>query len=271
MSQTYFSKMSSQEKQSRLTQLGQSKGTITVWVKGQKQKHQFSVLEYDAERSALILNSKHDIFRIHTPLLCSFELRGMYFFMQVDSNKNILDQFILECSGELFKSEKRNSYRLLTFPIYEVYAEFKLDESYEGGNVIDIKNRASQTGLFKNFLKLVDPKENEGHSQSVKHRIQDLSTTGMSFHIGELDSQFFFKDAIFKDILIHFSDESILIPEVKVVYVVDYVSGDKKLKKLKVGIHFPHLATSVDEKIGKKINQLLRQIDFNKDFETFTK
>ena len=263
--------MSPQEKQSRLGQLGLSKGSVTVWVKGQKQKHEFYVQEYDAERSAIILSSKEQIFRVRSPLLCSFELKGMYFFMQVDSNKSLLDQLILECSGDLFKSEKRNSYRLLTFPIYDIYAEFHLDESYEGGNVIDIKNRTSQTGLFKNFLKLVEPKENEIHGQSVKHRIQDLSTTGMSLHIGELDSQFFTKGAVFKNVIIHFTDESIVVPEVNVVYVVDYVSGDKKLKKLKVGIHFPQLATAVDEKIGKKINQLLRQIDSNKDFEIFTK
>jgi hypothetical protein len=31
------------------------------------------------------------------------------------------------------------------------------------------------------------------------------------------------------------------------------------------------MPTVIDDKLGGKINQLLREIDFNKDFENFTK
>jgi hypothetical protein len=62
-----------------------------------------------------------------------------------------------------------------------------------------------------------------------------------------------------------------MIPQVKVVYIVDYISRDKKIKTYKVGLHFLNLTTTVDEMLGRKINELLRQIDFNKDFENFTK
>jgi hypothetical protein len=93
----------------------------------------------------------------------------------------------------------------------------------------------------------------------------------MSLQIGELESQFFKKDFIFKDVQLHFPDELIMIPQVKVVYIVDYISRDKKIKTYKVGLHFLNLTTTVDEMLGRKINELLRQIDFNKDFENFTK
>ncbi len=271
MSFTYFSKQVPEEKLSRLTQLGQSKGAITVWVKGDKTKHQLTVNEYDKDRTSLVLNSKDKIFPVGTSLLCSFELRGMNFFGQVTLNKSVLDYMILEFSGDLFKAEKRNSFRLLTFPIYEIYAEFNLDQVYEAGHVIDIKAKSSQTALFKNFLKLVDKKEDDDESKIMKHRLQDLSTSGMSLHIGELDAQYFIKDVSFKNVSLIFNDESIVVPEVKVVYIVDYVSSDRNLKKFKVGLNFTNLPTTLDEKIGKKINQLLRQIDSNKDFENFTK
>ena len=273
MSDTYFSKLDPSEKISRLVQLSNSKGQVTLWVKGQKQKYHYQIQEFDKQRLEIILDIKEQIFPKGTALLCSFELRGMYFFSQVIVNKSIVNHFLLEVPNELYKSEKRGSYRLLTFPIYEVYSEFDLEETYQGGKVIDLKSRSNQTALFKNFLKIIENKENELGNENplFKCRVQDLSTTGLSLHVGEIEAQYFSKDYIYKNVRIIFLDQVIVVPEVKVVYVVDYVSGDKNLKKYKVGLTFPNLPALVDDQLGSKINQLLRAIDFNKDFENFTK
>lgn len=271
MSETYFSKLDPSEKSNRLAQFGLSKGEVTLWVKGQNNKLSFRAIEFDKERSEIVLNSKESPFPKGTVLLCSFELRGMFFFSQVTCKTSIADHFLIEFKDTLFKSEKRGSYRLLTYPIYEVYSEFNLGESYESGNVINLKNRSNQTALFKNFLKLLADKEDVSDHQSVKYRVQDLSTTGLSLHVGELEAQFFSKDFIYKNMKLHFTDKIITIPEVKVVYVVDYISGDKNLKKIKVGLNFSNLPAVIDDELGGKINQLLREIDFNKDFENFTK
>jgi hypothetical protein len=277
MSETYFSKLDPKEKESRLVQLGISKGQVTVWVKGDKQKHLIKVLEFDKQRNELILDSKNNIFAKGTQLLCSFELRGMYFFSEVTVNRSIVDFFLLEFKGQLFKSEKRSSYRLLTYPIYNVNAEFDLGEAYEGGNVVDFKTRQNQTGLFKNFLNLIESPEAEAAgavkdvTQTEKFRVQDLSATGLSLHVSELESRYFSKGITFKDVKIIFPDETLVIPDVKVVYLVDFIAGERKIKKFKVGINFPNNPTSVDENLGRKINELLREIDFNKDFENFTK
>lgn len=271
MSQTYFSKLDPKEKESRLMQLGSSRAEVTVWVKGSKNKSNFPILDFVKDRSELVLDTKEQVFPKGTKLLCSFEIRGMHFFSEVLVNVSIVNHFVLEFNSTLFKAEKRSSYRLLTYPIYEVYAEFDLGEAYEGGKVVDMKSRTSQTGLFKSFIQLVEKNDDASQYQKVKHRVQDLSATGMSLHIGELESQYFFKDMIYKDVALKFIDETIVIPEVKVVYVVDYIASDKNLKKFKVGLHFPNMPINIDEKLGKKINKLLREIDFNKDFETFTK
>lgn len=271
MSQTYFSKLDPKEKESRLMQLGSSKGQATIWVKGNKTKHKIQVLEFDRSRNEILLDSKEVLYPRGTALLLSFELRGMNFFCEVTLNTSLVGHLILECNKELYKSEKRGSYRLLTFPIYEVYAEFDLGEAYEGGKVIDLKSRTNQTALFKSFLQLVENRDDEKQHQKVKYRVQDLSATGMSLHIGELEAQLFSKDFIYKDVEIQFKDETITIPEVKVVYVVDYIAGDRNLKKFKVGLHFPNLPTLIDDQLGGKINKLLREIDFNKDFENFTR
>jgi len=105
----------------------------------------------------------------------------------------------------------------------------------------------------------------------VKYRVQDLSTTGLSLHIGELEAQLFSKDFVYKDMVIQFQDMKIVIPEAKIVYLVNFIAGDKNIKKYKVGIHFTNLPKIIDDQLGGKINSLLREIDFNKDFEKFTK
>lgn len=274
MSQTYFSKQDPTEKLSRLSLLGNSGGDITVWLKGKKEKHHFKVSKFDKDREEIVLDSKDRSFSPGQTILCAFELRGMNFFSEVIFQESISGYSVLQFKNTLYKSERRSSYRLLTYPLYEVWAEFDLGEAYAGGNIVDMRSRTSQTGLFKNFLKLVSGEEdaelaNQGNKLSV--RIQDLSTTGMAIHLGELEIKHFKKDLILKNTLLKFKDEVLTIPETKVVYVVDYIANDKNLKKYKIGLHFQNLPPVTDDLIGKKINSLLRENDFNKDFENFIK
>ncbi|MCM2351641.1 MAG: hypothetical protein NDI69_16600 [Bacteriovoracaceae bacterium] len=270
MSQTFFSKQDPSEKLSRLSLLGSSRGTVTVWIKGKKDKYNYNVFKFDKDRMELVLDAKDKIFTPGQTVLCTFELRGMNFFSEVIFQESISGFNVLQVKNTLFKSERRSSYRLLTFPLYEVWAEFDLGEVYEGGKVVDLKSRSNQTGLFKNFLQLLDDKTQDD-TDKFKIRVQDLSTTGMALHIGELERKYFEKDFVFQNMKIRFTDETIVVPEVKVVYVVDYISSDKNLKKYKVGAHFSNLPPATDDLIGKKINRLLRENDFNKDFENFIK
>lgn len=272
-SQTYFRKLDDVEKNSRLWQLAQAKVPVTVWIKGQKQKHTFDVLEYDKELFQITSTATTSPFVSPSEVLLSFEYKGMNFFSQVTQKTAIGGKIVFIFNNVLYKSERRSSFRLMTFPIYEVYAHFPLDKSYQGGNVVQFKSGQSQTGLFKNFLKLVEPsaKEETPEDQSnLKIRVQDFSTTGLSIHVGEIERKYFTKDNVFKGLKLSFTDESVIIPEAKVVYIVDFI-GDKGLKKIKVGIHFENLSTKIDEQLGKKINKLLREIDSNKDFENFIK
>ena len=272
MSQTFFSKQDPTEKLSRLSLLGSSRGTVIVWLKGKKEKHTYQVLKYDKDREEIVLDSKDTIFKAGEIVLCSFELRGMNFFSETIFQVSISGYNVLQVKNILYKSERRSSYRLLTYPMYEVYVDFNLGEAYVGGKVVDMKSRSSQTGLFKNFLQIVgDEKETSSPGEKLKIRVQDLSTTGMAIHVGELESKHFQKEMIFENVDIRFTDEVIQVPEVKVVYVVDYISSDKNIKKYKVGLHFNNLPTLIDDQIGKKINRLLRENDFNKDFENFIK
>ena len=270
MSQTFFSKLTLEEKISRLGLLGSSKGELTLWIKGQSKKTQFAATDFHKDRLEIVLESKERIFPVGTKILCSFELRGMYYFAEVIFQISLGEHSVLQFTDELFKSEKRSSYRLMTFPMYNITADFDLGESYKGGKVVNLKTKTSQTGIFKSFIKMVENSE-EGSSQNLRLRVQDISTTGMGIHIGELESQYFSKDKVFQNVVLDFQDEKITIPEVKIVYVVEFIPTDKNVKKYKLGINFINLSLILDEKLGGKINKLMRDNSSNKEFEIFVK
>ena len=269
MSQTFFSKLDQAEKDNRLTAIGNNRGKITVWIKGQKEKHLIDVVKYDPLRMVLVLDTRDDIFPNNAATLCSFEFRGMSFFSETIFLKSVGDYACLKFNSTLFKSEKRSSFRLMTFPLHEVWAIFNLDEGYQGGKVIDLRTKQSTTAIFNKFLNLVEGDEN--NPSALKIRVQDLSTTGMALHIGDLESRYFSKDTIFKNVRLRFSDEEIVIPEAKIVYSVNFIGSDKNLKKFKLGIQFQNLSSTLDHQLGKKINSLLRESDHNKDFENLKK
>ncbi len=273
MSQTFFSKLDASEKNARLSSFAHAQGEVTLWIKGSKEKQNLRVTSYDKERSSLVLETRDEVFPINSKLLCSFEFRGMNFFAEVMLQKSIGGQFLVHFPGDFFKSERRNSYRLLTFPLYEVWTTIDLGEEYEGGNVVGLKDKRSQTGIFRNFLNLVNNEENpdKNVTGSLRLRVQDLSTTGMAVHIGELETSQFKKDREFEKVDLSFPDETIRIPKIRVMYVVPYIGSDKNVKKFKVGIRFEDVPLGLDQKLGKKINELLRANDNNSEFEDFIK
>ncbi len=269
MSQTFFSKLDQAEKTNRLSAIANTGGKITLWLKGEKEKHSYFVNSFDSERMILSLDTQENLYPTYTPVLCSFEFRGMNFFAETIFLKSVGDFACIKFASDLFKSEKRSSYRLMTFPQHDVWAEFRLDEAYEGGKVIDFRSKQSTTAIFNKFLTLVEGDTN--NPDALKIRVQDLSTTGMALHIGELEARYFPKDAIFKNVKLKFSDEEVVIPELKIIYSVNFIGSDKNLKKFKLGIHFENLPNTLDHHLGKKINSLLRESDHNKDFENFKK
>jgi hypothetical protein len=272
MSQTFFSKQDPLETLSRLVLLGSSQGIVTLWLKGRKEKYDFKVTKFDKDRMEVVLDSKETLFKPGEAVLCTFELRGMNFFSETIFQTSISGYSVLQFKNTLFKSERRSSYRLLTYPHHEVYAEFSLNESLRPANVVELRSKTSQTGLFKNFLKLMGDKTDlDAEGGLLKIRIQDISTTGMALHIGDVERGYFAKDMSFENVIIRFSDEVITIPLAKIVYIVDSIGSDKLLRRYKLGVHFDKLPTQIDDQLGRKINFLLRQNDSNKDFENFIK
>ncbi len=269
---TIFTSLTLAEKQSKLWQLSQSANNCTLWAKGSKHKIAFKVHNYSRDDDTLAVFTEDTSLLVNQEILGTFDLKGVSFFFKAKIEKTHEDKVLLSFVGNFYKSERRNNFRLMAYPIYSIYCLFDLPKGYEGGGVIDFKSKMSQTGLFKSFLKLVDNDPQSNDLKKIKLRVQDISVTGLSLSISEDELEWIKAGELLNSVLIQFSDLELEVKKPRIVYVVDYLThSERGLKKYKVGIKFEGVDEVFDRTLSQKINSLLREIDANSDFEDFLK
>ena len=271
-----FSPQSNEEKMSKFRNFLKKKENLcTAWIKGQTQRFFFQMSSFVEEKnqiSLLSLNEKH----ISDGFYClAFEISGVSYFIQGNLSKYGDGRtYLFQVSETLYKGERRNSFRLMTYPARKVkaYIHFENEELAES-NLIDFKTKLSRTGLFKNFLKLLESEEqkkkNEGYFIFL---FQNISEKDIAIIVGKSEEALFEKNQIVKNIIIHFEDEEIEIPEAEVIYKSDSQQKDRNnLLVYKVGARFLNLDLNTDQKLVRKINLVLGQFDEKKLFEDFLK
>lgn len=270
-SSAYFQELTDRERESKLSLVSRLGATITLWEKGSTSRESHTVKEFRKEEGRLLCIPPAKSALKGKKVLYTFELNGLAFFGNGETKLLGSGMFSLELAPKLFKNERRTTFRLLTFPHHKVFLHIKLnEEELQQSNVVGIKSGMSETGLFKNFLKLVKGKEEgiyrEGYSPL---RVLDISVTGAAIQVGELEAGAFLKGAETGEILLEFNGHEETIPGGEVVYNVDMVPALQGQKMFKVGIKFLNLTEVLDQKLGKLINTALR--DFETEFEDFIK
>lgn len=266
----YFQELTQEEKASKLSLLSRNHGEVIIWEKGSKIREKISAQEFNKTSSRLLCKSLSQSKYVGKKVLFSFELKGLSFFGSGEFRPVNQYSNSLECSEKVFKSERRSTFRLLTFPHHKVFLHMPLEqEEVSESNVIGMKVGMSETGLFKKFLTLVEEKEAGTIEGLAPFRVLDLSVTGAAYQVGELEAEFFKKEAKFKDLVLDFNGEQIKIPAGEVVYNVEMLSGQKRHKTFKVGVRFKDIDTNLDQSLGRLINGALR--DFETEFEEFIK
>ena len=192
----YFKKLSPQEKKSKLALLPKSKKkVITIWEKGQVERYQLDVEDYFRTKNEFKTSGNLDDGMKGKTLLCTFDLNGLHFFGQCKVVSNNMNIIFLDMDEDLFKSERRNNFRLLTYPHHKVYISIKVGkEEIEKNNVINMQTKVSESTLFKNFLHIIDGEENsreDNYEDYIEFRVIDVSVTGLAFQFSELEKSFF--------------------------------------------------------------------------------
>lgn len=267
-----FSLLNAAEKRSKLRLLDQAKGQVLLWRKGDKERSSYRVKSFERTEDLLILHDENLGIKLNESILASFDMNGVSFFFKAVVESVGDNQISIKCLDEFYKSERRQNLRILTFPVFELNGHFKIPAYYESGKVLNLSRKPGQTGLFKNFLKLVDGEgAEEKTEQKLKLRLQDLSSTGMSVFVGPAELEWFRTGEEIKDTEIHFTDEILRFPKIKIVYVVDHIGHMSRNKQYKVGLRFDQMPQALSESLSNRISSMLKEMDINKDFEEFLK
>lgn len=267
----HFTKIRTDEALKRVNNLKEKNGDIIVWLKGRAIRETYTVSEVYKEKRIKIY-PKTTSHLADNNVLIKFSMAGQNYFTTADFKKDPESGFfILHFNDDFYKSERRSSYRLLVYPTYDVKIYFLVQDNYEGSNIVDINTGQSETGIFKSFLKIMGQDETQS-SNEIFYRVQDLSTSGVSFVIGGIDEKYFKESEQLHDFKIIFDGEEFIVSGARVVYVIDYIQMNKKgLKQFKVGLEFDSLSTTMDSQLGKKIADVLRKNEANEEFEDFIK
>ncbi len=269
----FFNKLTSAEKQSKLSQLASaSKTNLVIWQKGKAQKYSLAAIDYVRSKDLIEISGKVDEKMFEKEVLASFELSGLHFFGKCKLTKMDSKKSYLLFDNDLFKSERRANFRLLTYPHQDVYVHLKIPNiESKDSNLVDLRTKISQTNLFNNFLSIIEEEGGEKKLDGyLRFRVLDISVTGTAIQFGEIEAELF--DDFKKELglmYLDFNGTVVEIPNGEVVYKRDFLAGDKQTKLYKAGMRFLNVNTNLDEKLSQLINEKLRSLE--SEFEDFLK
>lgn len=282
---TNFIKIETNDMVTKLARLASDKGDVSVWNKGENSVSYRAVdssLVDDETGKYVLINlfpEGDDTNFINKHILFSFSVMNVDYFGEGHFYHNDGEEFItIKLDSTIFRSEKRGSERLLTFPHHQVYAYFKITEvEEEMTNVISLTelktktkkekkgfDRMSETGTIQ--AAELEAGENE---EVVGFRVLDLANNGISFLASETQKKFFLEERLFETLLLMFDGETYSLKNGLLIYNVDYVGGKKGEAPIyKLGIKF-----DTHVKLSEKLKQALDKTSIiqtiRHDFEEF--
>lgn len=238
-----FIKLTQKEVQARISQLVLQRAPIKLWKK--KEKHHSCQFESYNNEDGLMLGISHikaDSTWLDKKVLIQFTFNNVDYFAK-GQVKKVKDPGLLKIAIDkyIYKTEKRENERLLTFPHYQAYAYFKLFEdsdqnvlSFNQRKVVDLESYEK----FNNKVEQLKKKTKTEVGELIGFRVLDISQNGISFLI-DIRSKPLFQDMKGISFSLMIDGEMFSLSEGKLVYLVDYLSGKMSGEhKYKVGLTF---------------------------------
>lgn len=280
-----FLKLTSQELSTKIALLVSNQERIIFWKTSPRYfegiAHSFSAIN---NKIFLKLEKVHLPIRVLNETIClNFTINAIDYFLR----GKVIDQldaesFLqLELEDHCFRAEKRSRERLLTYPVYDVYAYIKFKKKSQD-NVIffnrgDQQNRDFFTeidNLQKNKLAMLSDHLNLTEEEDlVGFRVEDLSSNGMSFFASTKEKELVldtFTEPAFS-IILNFEMQIFNLENAMFVYKIHYINSQfQGVPMYKIGISFkqsPALKRKIEEISGITVDL----IDYQKEFEEFIK
>jgi hypothetical protein len=277
---TNFLELEIEEVITKIQMLSDNKEVVKIWTKGNDSSFyrlcDLLILK-GADKSDVLLSffsegEDRDATLIGKKAFISFHFNEIDYFAEGMMIKDEAhDKIILRLEGKVYRSEKRDNERLITFPHHQVYAYFKIIQKEET-NVVSIKR--SDEKEYKDFKvqQKTDLKEKlsrkiDDLEDLVGFRTLDISKNGIAFVVGN-DESIHFKEEKKLSFYILFNSEVFLIKGAKLVYKVNYLSGVENQKRLKIGLTY-----NPSEKLTNHLSAVLSKSSSpdltQKEFEDF--
>lgn len=283
---TNFIKIETKDMLLKMSRLASDKGEVNVWNKGEDSsnyKASASSLIDDESGNFVILklfSEEDDSKFLNREIYLSFSVLNVDYFGEGYFEQFSGDEHLtIKLSSKIYRSEKRGSERLLTFPHHQVYAYFKIAEAKEEmSNVIsmvDLKSKTKRDNK-KGFDRISETGSIQAAELSmlesdevVGFRVLDLANNGISFLADQIQKQFFINERLFDSFHLLFNGEAFTIKNGLLIYNVDYVRGKKGEDPIyKMGLKF-----ETHGNLSDKLKDTLDESSFSQttrnDFEEF--
>lgn len=273
-SQGYFVELNKQERLSKLSLL--SRQNVLIWLPNQNSKNtEYSV---DVKTECLFSKESPSFLELATKLegvdynakyLVRFEVGQVVYFgtgmWQEEMGTNSDYPFLFELGENLYRYEKREGDRLLTYPHRNVYIEFNVPYEQEQISENIISFDQSQKKLLRLYTEL---NKNEV-TGTLRFRVIDISAKGLAFIVGSKEITLF-KEHSVEQVELKFNSQRYDLKVEELLYEVEYLDTFSKRRSLKkVGIKYssdPRLQKEIEKLLG---GDVLGRINIKDDFENF--
>ncbi len=280
-----FIKLNQEELTSRVALLVSQHSRVVFW-KTSPRYYEGESVRFDVKSHKTYLTiGKCNIHRrlVGERICLNFVVNDIDYFIRGHVVEQLEDhlEMVVELEQECFRVEKRTRERLVTYPIYEVYAYLKFKKEVVD-NVVFLNKREQVTRDFiseidnlekRKIQSLSSDLEVDEEEEIVGFRVEDLSSSGLSFFASTKEKELIIDKLSTSSfsLTLNFEMQVFTLENATVVYKINYINSQfAGVPMYKVGITFKP-SPSLKKKIENHTGITVDLHDLQKEFEEFIK
>ncbi len=278
-----FIKLTTEELSNKIALLVSNHDRVIFWKTSPRYFEGFAGKFLVQNRIFLTLEKTDTTIRLNGESIClNFALNDIDYFLR----GKVIDQpddearIIVELEEECFRMEKRSRERLLTYPVYDVYAYIKFQKKPKPNVIFFNKGEQKTRDFFseidniqKNKISAMSEILTAGDEEDlIGFRVEDLSSNGLSFFASAKEKELVL-DEIEENfsLVLNFEMQIFNLEEAVIVYKMNYINSQfQGVPMYKVGINFKH-SPSLKRKIEDVSGITVDLVNYQKEFEEFIK